>query len=220
VHDTRNISSTLSTQEFTSEQPVTALCWQHMPNKQHKRNSLGATSAAAHTTAGSSDSAAQSSQSHAVASGAKGLTTAAAAPGARSSAGDSGDGAAAQLPQKTPLVVYGREGATPQTALTSSERVRACARIRVIVGVGEGCFAVVDSCTASADSSRSAGRESVDCFVDRHACSQYGSCWLTDKGCMCVLWVGWLCGQLLLLRSLVVYGNYCLVVRQLNSKPV
>lgn len=139
VHDTRAFDSTLAAQEFSDELPVTALCWQHMPtSKSHKRNSLGATAAAAANTpanaaAGRAGSAVQVSQGQAGA-GPGSAVSAAAAGGARSSAAGaapagargSAGGASAQQPHKTPLVVPGWDSNTPRsqvTASTSSEPV-------------------------------------------------------------------------------------------------
>jgi hypothetical protein len=135
VHDTRSITTTLSTQQFSDDLPVTALCWQHMPSsKSHKsRASLGSAAVAA-----GSVSAAPSSHKHVAGQGsteAAGSRVAvsskaapqpaaqAAAPAARGVQASSK--AASAGPHRTPLVVPGWDSTTPQShgASSSSEVV-------------------------------------------------------------------------------------------------
>lgn len=129
VHDTRAMDNPLAAQEFSDELPVTALCWQHMPtSKSHKRNSLGATTAAAANPAAIRARGAQVSQGQAGAGPGSAVSAAAAAGGATSSAAGaapagargSAGGASAQQPYKTPLVVPGWDSNTPRSQVTAS----------------------------------------------------------------------------------------------------
>lgn len=130
LHDTRSVSTKLPLQQFSAEQPVTALCWQHMPATRGSRgrHSLGTAQAAGSSVAPAG---------HADTSGSNKPAPAAAAsrPAQPQQRGNGAAPAASSKPavppHKVPLVLPSAwDGTTPQsqgiksTASSSSDTVR------------------------------------------------------------------------------------------------
>jgi len=137
VHDTRRISTTLATQEFSDELPVTALRWQHQtPNKSHKSRPSTGGAAAASSAPRISAAAPAGKPPGSV------LSTAAGAAGAK---GHSASAAAAAAPAAPPVAGVGSAAAGASAAAPAQPRAPL-----VVPGWDSGVksAASVDSCDA------------------------------------------------------------------------